>query len=127
MSDDYYKILGVSKTATADEIKKAYRKLAVQNHPDKHPEDKATYEKKFKEINEAYATLSDQQKRANYDQFGKAGANGGFGGGGGSGFSGFSGFEGFSGFGGRGGSSGFNFDDINDIFSSFFGFKIVLR
>ena len=107
MADDYYKILGVSKSATADELKKAYRKLAVQNHPDKHPEDRATYEKKFKEINEAYAVLSDPQKRQQYDQFGKAGMNGGQAGGG------------FGGFGG-GGFGGFDFGDINDIFKNFF-------
>ena len=110
MADDYYKILGVSKTATADELKKAYRKLAVQNHPDKHPEDRATYEKKFKEINEAYSVLSDSQKRAQYDKFGKAGMNGGSAGG-----------SGFGGFGGSGsGFSGFDFGDINDIFKNFF-------
>ena len=116
MADDYYSILGVSKNATEDELKKAYRKLAVQNHPDKHPEEKAKYEAKFKEINEAYSVLSDPQKRAQYDQFGKSGSNGGFGGGGGS-----------SGFGNGGFSShfqqgGFDFDfgDINDIFNSFF-------
>lgn len=107
MADDYYKILGVSKNATADELKKAYRKLAVQNHPDKHPEDRATYEKKFKEINEAYAVLSDPQKRQQYDQFGKAGMNGGQSG---------SGFGGF----GNGGFGGFDFGDINDIFKNFF-------
>ena len=82
MASDYYEILGVSKTATQDEIKKAYRKLAVANHPDKHPDEKDKYEKKFKEINEAYSILSDPQKRANYDQFGKEGASSGFAGGG---------------------------------------------
>ncbi|MEN9782606.1 MAG: molecular chaperone DnaJ [Pseudomonadota bacterium] len=102
---DYYQILGVSRSATQDEIKKAYRKLAMENHPDKHSENKAHYEKKFKEINEAYSTLSDQNKKAHYDQFGTAD---GFGQGGG--FSGFSG----------GNSGGFDFN-IHDIFDNFFG------
>ncbi|RUA25863.1 MAG: molecular chaperone DnaJ [Bacteroidetes bacterium] len=82
---DYYEILGVSKTATAVEIKKAYRKKAVQYHPDKNPGD-ASAEEKFKEAAEAYEVLSDENKRARYDQFGHAGmggaAGGGFGGGG---------------------------------------------
>ncbi|HVI44457.1 MAG TPA: J domain-containing protein [Chitinophaga sp.] len=67
---DYYKVLGVDKTATADQIKKAYRKLAVKYHPDKNPDDK-TAEEKFKEINEAYEVLSDADKRKKYDQFGE--------------------------------------------------------
>lgn len=75
---DYYEILGVSKNASDDEIKKAYRKLAVKYHPDKNPGDKAA-EEKFKEINEAHDVLSDKQKRARYDQFGHAGVNGGAG------------------------------------------------
>ena len=80
---DYYEVLGVSKTATADEIKKAYRKKAVQYHPDKNPGDKAA-EEKFKEAAEAYEVLSDPQKRQRYDQFGHAGMGGasGFSGGG---------------------------------------------
>src|SRR5512142_2887516 len=69
---DYYKSLGLEKGATADEKKKAYRKLAVQYHPDKNPGDK-TAEDRFKEINEAYAVLSDPQKKAQYDQFGASG------------------------------------------------------
>ena len=68
---DYYEILGVKKTASDDEIKKAYRKLAVKYHPDKNPGDKAA-EEKFKEINEAHDVLSDKQKRARYDQFAAA-------------------------------------------------------
>ena len=117
---DYYEVLGVSKIATPDEIKKAYRQKAIQYHPDKNPGDKAS-EEKFKEAAEAYEVLSDQQKRQRYDQFGHAGvgssaAGGGFGGGGmsmedifahfGDIFGGhFGGFGGFSGFGGsqRGG------------------------
>ena len=80
---DYYEVLGVGKTATADEIKKAYRKKAGQYHPDKNPGDKAA-EEKFKEAAEAYEVLSDPQKRQRYDQFGHAGMGGasGFGGGG---------------------------------------------
>lgn len=78
---DYYEVLGVSKNASDDEIKKAYRKLAIKYHPDKNPGDK-TAEAKFKEINEAHDVLSDKQKRARYDQFGHAGVGGaGFGGG----------------------------------------------
>lgn len=79
---DYYEVLGVSKNASDDEIKKAYRKLAIKYHPDKNPGDKEA-EAKFKEINEAHDVLSDKQKRARYDQFGHAGvggAGGGFGG-----------------------------------------------
>ena len=72
---DYYEVLGVSKSASDDEIKKAYRKLAVKYHPDKNPGDKEA-EAKFKEINEAHDVLSDKQKRARYDQFGHAGVGG---------------------------------------------------
>ncbi|MBE6275511.1 MAG: molecular chaperone DnaJ [Bacteroides sp.] len=114
---DYYEVLGVSKTATEAEIKKAYRKLAIQYHPDKNPGDK-TAEEKFKEAAEAYSVLSDKDKRARYDQFGHAGLGGAAGGGGFSGqgmsmddifsmfgdiFGGGGGFGGFSGFGGFGG------------------------
>lgn len=82
---DYYEVLGVSKNASDDEIKKAYRKLAVKYHPDRNPGDKEA-EAKFKEINEAHEVLSDKQKRARYDQFGHAGVGGaGFGGAGGAG------------------------------------------
>ena len=72
---DYYEVLGVGKTATAEEIKKAYRKMAVKYHPDKNPGDKAA-EEKFKEAAEAYEVLSDENKRARYDQFGHAGVGG---------------------------------------------------
>ena len=113
---DYYEVLGVEKTASEAEIKKAYRKLAIQYHPDKNPGDKEA-EEKFKEAAEAYSVLSDKDKRARYDQFGHAGMGGAAGGG----FSdfadfdlndifssvfghGFSGFGGFGGFGGGGGS-----------------------
>lgn len=109
MAKDLYEILEVSKTATDDEIKKAYRKLAKKYHPDVNPGDK-TAEAKFKEIGEAYEVLSDSKKRSNYDQFGTADPGmGGFGGFGG-GTEGFnaSGFD-FGGFGG-----------INDIFEAFF-------
>ncbi len=77
---DYYDILGVSKSASADDIKKAYRKLAIKYHPDKNPDDKEA-EEKFKEAAEAYEVLSNPEKRQRYDQFGHAGAQGGFGGG----------------------------------------------
>jgi curved DNA-binding protein CbpA len=99
MAKDYYEILGVSKNATEQEIKKAYRKLALKYHPDKHKGDKEA-ETKFKEINKAYETLSDQQKRSNYDRFGTAGEQAGFGGG-----------EGFGGF-GQGFSQNFDFGGI---------------
>ena len=89
---DYYEVLEVPKTATADELKKAYRKMAKKYHPDANPNNKAEAEAKFKEVNEAYEVLSDKQKRNMYDQFGHSGANGYS-----SDFSGFSGFEGFSG------------------------------
>ena len=109
---DYYEILGVGKTASEDEIKKAFRKLAVKYHPDKEGGD----ETKFKEANEAYEVLKDKQKRQRYDQFGHAGV-GGSGGGGGNPFEGFN----FNGqdvhfdFGGAGGGA------FGDIFSQFFG------
>lgn len=113
---DYYDILGVSKTASADEIKKAFRKQAMANHPDKHKGDEQA-EKKFKEINEAYDVLKDPQKRAQYDQFGKAGMNGGQAGGGG--FGGFNPGDFNFNFGG-GGAGGFS-DIFENIFSEFAG------
>ena len=80
---DYYEVLGLSRTASEDEIKRAYKKLAMKHHPDRNPGD-ASAEEKFKEIKEAYEILSDAQKRSAYDQFGHAGVDGsagGFGGG----------------------------------------------
>ena len=103
---DYYETLGVQKTASDDEIKKAYRQAAKKYHPDLHPDDKGA-EAKFKEVNEAYEVLSDKEKRARYDQFGHAGVDPNFGAGGGGGFGG-----------------GFDFGDLGDlgdIFGSFFG------
>lgn len=114
---DYYEVLGVSKSATPEEIKKAYRKKAIQYHPDKNPDDKEA-EEKFKEAAEAYEVLSNPEKKQRYDQFGHAGVGGGAGGGFGGGFSDiedifsafgdiFGGhFGGFGGFGGSGRSSG---------------------
>ena len=100
---DYYEVLGVSKTATDAEIKKAYRKLAIQYHPDKQQDkseqEKKEAEEKFKEAAEAYSVLSDKDKRARYDQFGHAGMGGAAG----------------------GGAGGFSDFDINDIFNSVFG------
>lgn len=107
---DYYEVLGVGKTATDDELKKAFRKLAKQYHPDLHPDDKEA-EAKFKEINEAYEVLSDKDKRAKYDQFGFAGVDPNYGAGQGGGYGGYSSYGG--GFGG--------FGDMGDIFESFFG------
>ncbi len=108
---DYYEVLGVDKGASADEIKKAFRRLAVQYHPDKEGGDEA----KFKEVNEAYEVLKDDKKRQRYDQFGHAGVGGASGGG--------NPFEGFSGFGGQGQNVNFDFGDLGlgDIFGSFFG------
>lgn len=120
---DYYKILGVTKSATADELKKAYRKLAVQYHPDKNKSKEA--EEKFKEINQAYEVLGNPQKRQQYDQFGAAAfENGGRGGAGGP-FGGFGGQQGpFSYTYTTNGSQGFDFggfSDPFDIFEQFFG------
>jgi DnaJ-class molecular chaperone len=109
MAKDYYQILGVNKTASKEEVKKAYRKLAHQYHPDKQGGNEA----RFKEVNEAYSVLSNDKKRAQYDQFG-------------------SGFQNFQGTGGQGGFGGFDFSqyansaggfdiDLNDILGSIFG------
>lgn len=100
---DYYEVLGVEKTASADEIKKAYRKKAIQYHPDKNPGNKEA-EEKFKEAAEAYEVLSNQDKRARYDQFGHAGVDGAAGGG-------------YGGFGGQ----GMSMDDIFSMFGDIFG------
>jgi len=110
---DYYEVLGVKKDASDDEIKKAFRKAAVQHHPDKEGGDEA----KFKEINEAYEVLKDRQKRQRYDQFGHAGV----GGGGGGGSAGGNPFEGFGGFGGQNVHFDFGDGGLGDIFGQFFG------
>ena len=86
--EDYYQTLGVSRSASDSEIKKAFRKLAMKHHPDRNPNDKAA-ERQFKAINEAYGILSDPEKKAAYDQFGHAGVEGAAGGGPGGGFGGF--------------------------------------
>lgn len=103
---DYYEVLGLSKSASDDEIKKAYRKLAKEHHPDLNPDSKES-EHRFKEINEAYEILSDKEKKARYDQFGHAGVDPSYGGGAG----------------GYGGFGGFDMGDIDlgDLFGSFFG------
>ena len=90
---DYYEILGLQKGATEEEIKKAYRKKARENHPDLHPDD-PSYVEKFQEVNEAHEVLSDPQKRARYDQFGHAGVDPSYGAGGGDPFGGMGGFAG---------------------------------
>ena len=100
MTEDYYNLLGIEKSASADEIKKGYRKMAKRYHPDKNPGDHEA-EENFKSINEAYEVLKDVKKRGVYDRYGKAGLEGGVGGGRTQGFS--------------------NFDDLGDIFESMFG------
>lgn len=102
---DYYEILGISKGASEDEIKKAYKKAARENHPDLHPDRVEECEEKMKEINEAYEVLSDPEKRQRYDQYGHDAVGGA---------DGFGGMGGFSGMGGMGG-------DMSDIFDSLFG------
>jgi len=115
MTKDYYKILGVEKNASADEIKKAFRKKAHKYHPDKPGGD----EKKFKEVNEAYNVLSDEKKKSQYDAFGSAGASAGAGFGGAGSQGGFEGFD-FSGF-QQGGAGGFGGFDFSDLFGGGFG------
>lgn len=125
MAKDYYTILGVARSANAEEIKKAYRKLALEHHPDRAGKEA---EAKFKEVNEAYQVLSDPKKRANYDQFGSAEGPAGFGGFGG----GASGFGAtidlgdlFGGSGTRGSRSGFGFGNLGDLFEEVMGSAIA--
>ena len=106
---DYYEVLGVEKTATPEEIKKAFRKKAMQYHPDRNPDD-PTAEEKFKEVSEAYEVLSDETKRQKYDQFGFAGVDPNYGTGAGGGYDPFGGFGGFGGFG-----------DLGDLFGDILG------
>ena len=103
---DYYEVLGVSKSATPEEIKKAYRKITKENHPDLHPGDKAC-EERFKEANEAYEVLSDEEKRKQYDQYGHAA------------------FDPNAGFGG-GGFGGFDFGDLGDLFGGFGHLNVII-
>jgi molecular chaperone DnaJ len=112
MKKDFYEVLGIKKDASADEIKKAYRKAAVAHHPDKEGGD----ETKFKEVTEAYEVLKDSQKRQRYDQFGHAGVGGASNGGGGG-----NPFEGFSGYGGQNVEFDFGDGGLGDIFGQFFG------
>lgn len=112
MAKDYYSILGVAKGASDDEIKKAYRKLAHQHHPDKGGKD----DTRFKEINEAYQVLGDQKKRQTYDRFGSAAFDQGGGGGAGPDMGGFGGFD-FSGFQGQ------DLGDLGDVLGEMFGFR----
>ena len=105
MAQDYYELLGVSRTASADDIKKAFRKLAMQHHPDRNPGSKES-ERKFKDVNHAYDILKDPEKRAAYDRFGAAAFEGGAGPGGPGGFQG----------------QGFDFSSVfGDIFDEMFG------
>src|SRR5260370_31072889 len=99
---DYYEVLGVKRTASVDDIKAAYRKCALKWHPDRHPQDKAEAEVKFRESTEAYSVLSDSQKRQIYDTYGHSG---------------------LSGAGGGVDFSGTIFQDFHDIFGDFFGFE----
>jgi len=119
---DYYDTLGISKSASADEIKKAYRKQALEWHPDRHKDDKETAEKRFKEVNEAYQVLSDREKKNAYDQYGHdaftpGGMPGGFGGAG----SPFTYTYTTRGGGGENPFAGFDFGDPFEIFEQFFG------
>ena len=101
---DYYEVLGLQKGASEDEIKKAFRKMAMKYHPDKNPGNKEA-EEKFKEVNEAYSVLSDPDKKSKYDRFGHAGVDPSYGGGAT----------------GGGYTTNIDFGDLGDIFGSFFG------
>uniref|UniRef100_A0A7S1ID67 J domain-containing protein n=1 Tax=Eutreptiella gymnastica TaxID=73025 RepID=A0A7S1ID67_9EUGL len=105
-SDDYYKVLGVSRDAEENDINRAYKKLALKYHPDKNPDNREKAEENFKKVSEAYDVLSDAKKRKAYDQFGKQGLQGGMGEGG---------------MGGFGGGPGMSFTNAEDIFRQFFG------
>ncbi|XP_040023258.1 dnaJ homolog subfamily B member 6b [Gasterosteus aculeatus] len=111
---EYYQTLGVQKNATQEDIKKAYRKLALKWHPDKNPDNKEEAEKRFKELSEAYEVLSDESQRNTYDRYGKEGLTAGGGGGGGGGRGGGGHYDHF-------GGGGFTFRNPNDVFREFFG------
>ena len=104
---DFYEVLGVQRTASPEEIKAAYRKLALKYHPDRNPDNKEA-EESFKQVSQAYEVLSDAQKRKQYDQFGHAGADMGNG-------------QGFGGFGGFGQGADINMENIFDMFGDIFG------
>lgn len=124
LSEEYYEVLGVSRGASVDEIKKAYRKLALKWHPDKNLERREVAEMNFKRLSEAYEVLSDPSKRQIYDQYGKEGLTNGYADGGGPGFGppggGMPGFFGGA-FNPFGNMFGFSFRDPNEVFNEFFG------
>ena len=124
-ADDYYEVLGVPRGASESDIKKAYKKSALRYHPDKNPDNREAAEAKFKNVSEAYEALSDPEKRAAYDNYGKAAFQAGGGGGGGGGGASYAGFQQHQGtpfsFRTGGARQHFQFRNANDIFAGFFG------